>query len=59
MIGKTDFDFLPHEKAQKAFDDDNKILQTGEPIIDNIEKITGSDGLEQWFSITKVPIYDY
>jgi len=57
MIGKTDFDFLPHEKAQKAFDDDNKILQTGEPIVDNIEKVTGSDGLEQWFSITKVPIY--
>jgi len=57
MIGKTDFDFLPHEKAQKAFDDENKILQTGEPIIDNIEKATGHDGLEQWFSITKVPIY--
>ena len=58
MIGKTDFDFLPHEQAQKAFDDDNKILQTSEPIIDTIEKITGSDGVEQWFSVTKVPRYD-
>jgi len=58
MIGKTDFDFLPHEQAQKAFDDDNKILQTSEPIIDTIEKITGSDGVERWFSVTKVPRYD-
>ena len=58
MIGKTDFDFLPHEQAQKAFDDDNKILQTSEPIIGTIEKITGSDGVERWFSVTKVPRYD-
>lgn len=58
MIGKTDFDFLPHDQAQKAFDDDNKILHAGEPIVDKIEKITGSDGLERWFSVTKVPRYD-
>lgn len=58
MIGKTDFDFLPQEKAQKTFDDENKILQTGKSIVDNIEEVTGSDGLDQWFSITKVPIYD-
>ena len=58
MIGKTDFDFLPHDQAQKTFDDDNKILQTGEPIIDKMEKITDSNGLERWFSVTKVPRYD-
>ena len=58
MIGKSDFDFLPHDQAQKAFDDDNMIMQNGEPIIDKIEKITGSDGLERWFSVTKVPRYD-
>ncbi len=58
MIGKTDFDFLPHEQAQKAFDDDNQILKTGKPILNKIEKITGSDGLERWFSVTKVPRYD-
>ena len=57
MIGKTDFDFLPHDQGQKAFDDDNKILQ-GEQIIDKIEKITGLDGLERWFSVIKVPRYD-
>ncbi|UCD14269.1 MAG: PAS domain S-box protein [Thermoplasmatales archaeon] len=57
MTNKTDFDYLPHDMAQKAFEDDNKILKTGEPIIDKIERITGSDGLERWFSVTKVPRY--
>jgi len=57
MIGKNDFDFLPHDQAHKAFDDDNMILQ-GKRVIDKIEKITGSDGLERWFSVIKVPRYD-
>jgi PAS domain S-box-containing protein len=58
MIGKTDFDFLPKEQAQKAFDDDTQILVTGQPIINCLGKITGADGSEQWISVTKVPRYD-
>ncbi len=58
MVGKTDFDFLPTDAAQRAFDDDSHILKTGEPVVDKIEKITGSDGLTRWFSVTKVPMYD-
>jgi PAS domain S-box-containing protein len=58
MIGKTDFDFLPVNQAQKAFDDDNMILQTGKSIFNCIEKITTTDGAEQWYSVTKVPRYD-
>jgi len=58
MVGKTDYDFLPNDQAQAAFDDDNKIMETGNPIIDKIEKIDGSDGLTRWFSVTKIPRYD-
>ena len=58
MIGKTDYDFLDKETAEQAFKDDNQILQTGKPILDKIEKITGSDGLTRWFSVTKVPRYN-
>jgi two-component system sensor histidine kinase/response regulator len=58
MVGKTDFNFLPTDQAQKAFDEDNKILQTGQSIINGIEKITDSNGSEQWYSVTKVPRYD-
>jgi PAS domain S-box-containing protein len=55
MIGKTDFEFLPHDEAQKAFNDDKHILEKGEPIVDKMEQITGSDGKERLFSVTKVP----
>jgi len=58
MIGKTDFDFLPANQAQKESDDDNQVLQTGKSIINCIEKITDTDGAEHWYSVTKVPRYD-
>jgi PAS domain S-box-containing protein len=58
MLGKTDFDFLPADQAQKESDDDNQVLQTGKSIINCIEKITDTDGAEQWYSVTKVPRYD-
>jgi PAS domain S-box-containing protein len=58
MIGKTDFDFLPTDQAQKEFDEDNKVLQTGESIINCIEKITDTAGAELSYSVTKVPLYD-
>lgn len=58
MIGKTDFDFIPADQAQKEFDEDNKVLQTGKSIINCIEKITDTDGAEHWYSVTKVPRYD-
>ncbi|MEM0467076.1 MAG: PAS domain-containing protein [Candidatus Thermoplasmatota archaeon] len=57
MIGKTDFDFLAEHQARKAFEDDQKILQTGQPIIAETEKIVGKDGSERWVSVTKIPRY--
>ena len=58
MIGKTDFDFLPANEAQKACDDDTQIMKTGQPILDDIEKITGTDGSERWVSVTKLPRFN-
>jgi PAS domain S-box-containing protein len=58
MIGKTDFDFLSKDQAQKVFDQDTQILQTGTPIINNFEKTFDASGAENWFSVTKVPRFD-
>ncbi len=57
MINKTDFDFLPEEQAKCIVEDDNTILQSGQPIINKIEKITHYDGTDRWISVTKVPRY--
>jgi len=58
MIGKTDFDFLPPDEAQKAFKDDEEILKTGKFIVDKHEKIAKKDGTTNWFIVTKIPRFD-
>jgi PAS domain S-box-containing protein len=58
MIGKTDFDFLPPDQAQKAFEDDEEVIKTGKFIINKIEKITNKDGVQRWVSVTKIPRFD-
>ncbi len=58
VMGKTDFDFFTKEHAQEAFDDEQRIVQTGQPLLDLIEHETWRDGRETWVSTTKLPIRD-
>lgn len=55
MIGKTDFDFLPLEEAQRCRDDEIFIMETGESIIDKEEELTRRDGTKSWISVSKFP----
>jgi two-component system sensor histidine kinase/response regulator len=57
-IGKTDFDFFPAEAAQEFYASEQKLLQSGQPMIDHIQKVVKPDGQVQWFSATEVPIFD-
>lgn len=57
-IGKTDFDFFPAEVAQSFCESEMKLLQTGQPIVDAIQKIPRPDGQIIWMSATEVPIVD-
>ena len=56
--GKTDFDFHPALDAQEFFADEQRLLQTGEPIINKVEGQTAADGSAVWASVTKVPMRD-
>ena len=58
MVGKIDFEFMTQGQAQKATEDDNRVMQTKEPIIDHIEKLTTKEGEEKWLSVTKLPWYN-
>ena len=58
-IGKTDYDFFAEEHAQKALNDEQKIMQMGIPIVDQEEKATWPDGSVTWFLSSKVPLFDY
>ena len=57
-IGKTDFDYFPAEVAQGFYESEKKLLQSGEPILNSLQRIPRLDGQIQWFSATEVPLYD-
>lgn len=58
MLGKMDFDFQPRELAQQLYDGEQRIVATGEPMIDWLEPNITRSGKSRWFSTTKVPIFD-
>lgn len=58
MIGKTDADFLPPDQAEALLLEDKRIMDTGIPVKDKIERRTCPQGKELWLSVTKVPWRD-
>lgn len=56
VVGKTDFDFHPPELAQQFFEDEQRIILTGQPMINKVEQQVAVNGEEIWASVTKVPI---
>jgi len=57
-LGKTDFDFFGIEHAQEAWEDEQRIMATREPMLDCLEHYVGTDGSEVWVSASKVPMFD-
>jgi PAS domain S-box-containing protein len=58
LRGKTDFDFFSEEHARPAFEAEQQIIRTGEPLIGLPEKEVFPDGRIQWSLTTKMPMYD-
>jgi PAS domain S-box-containing protein len=57
-VGKSDFDFFTIEHAKPAFKDEQRIIETGLPILNVEEKETWEDNSVNWVSTTKLPMYD-
>jgi PAS domain S-box-containing protein len=56
VVGKTDFDFFTDEHAQPAYEDEQIIIRTGEPVVGLEEKETWPDGSVSWVSTNKMPL---
>ena len=56
-LGKTDADFFSEEHARQALADEQRLMQTGEPLTVE-EKETWPDGSVTWALSTKLPMRD-
>src|SRR4029078_1385847 len=54
LIGKTDFDLHTPEMAQRFFDIEQRIMASGQPMIDMEERRTDDSGGPKWLLTTKV-----
>ncbi len=57
LIGKSDFDFFTEQAARQAYEDEQIIIKTGQPIIKE-EKLTRKDRSDAWFSAIKMPLWN-
>lgn len=58
LVGLTAFNLLQPELAQAIHEEEQRLFQSGEPIVNAVEEWVDTVGNRSWASITKVPIYD-
>lgn len=56
--GRTILDFFPSARGQQAMADDQKVLSSGQPILNQEKSDFGSRGEVHWALTTKVPLRD-
>lgn len=57
-IGKSDFDFFSSIHAQQAYNDEQRIIATGQPLTNVIEVETWESGLSNYVITSKYPLED-
>ena len=58
VIGKTDFDIFSRPHAEAAYNDEQQVIETGEPMRAKIERETFEDRPDAWVSTMKMPLRD-
>jgi two-component system, sensor histidine kinase and response regulator len=56
VVGKTVADFFPPERAARYHADDQRVLESGQPLLNREESLTDRAGNRRWMSLTKVPL---
>ena len=58
ILGKTDYDLFDAALAAKYREDDRRLLETGEPLIDYEEQLPSDDSSARYSSTSKYLLYD-
>lgn len=57
-FGKTDLDFQKSAYAQDSYDEEQRLVMRGQPLLNRIDLVAAPDGQPRWISSTKVPLKD-
>lgn len=58
FIGKDDAQIMGSEIGQQALAEERQILESGQPVLDTVEKTVDDHGNENWRVSTKLPMVD-
>jgi PAS domain S-box-containing protein len=58
MVGKSDFDYFTEERARPAYEEEQKIMRSGEPVLGEVQKLTFDDGSVGWVNTSKLVLKD-
>jgi diguanylate cyclase (GGDEF)-like protein/PAS domain S-box-containing protein len=59
FVGKSDLDLFDSPLAHEWIAEEQRIMQTGEPVVDVLEQDTLSDNPDAWFQTSKAPLRDF
>ncbi|MFC6975025.1 PAS domain S-box protein [Halomicroarcula sp. GCM10025709] len=57
LVGLTDYELLPPDLADALYEQEQRIRETGEPVVNAVEHFL-QDGEDRWVATTKVPRYE-
>ncbi|MES2309694.1 MAG: helix-turn-helix domain-containing protein [Verrucomicrobiota bacterium] len=55
VLHRNDYDFYPFSFAEHYSQDDRRVIQTGKPMINQVEIVRNFKGEMRWHSTTKIP----
>ncbi len=58
VFGKTDYDIFPRGLADQYFTDEQRVIDSGEALVNREESVVTEDGTPRWLLTTKVPWFD-
>ena len=56
LIGKTDFDLMDREQAERIFHDEQMVMNLGKPEIGLIQNMPDASGKTRWIHISRIPV---
>jgi len=58
VVGKSDFDLSPADLAAQSHDDEQAVMESGQPVINRVDSVVTPAGRQHWYLTSKVPLRD-